>query len=118
MNEAATSGAENKGYDRLEKDLTAVKNDVAHLSQQISEAVTALTAMAQNQARRGFKQARSNVDSAVSDASDRAGLVATAAQNAAASVGDTLAEVIQERPVATLALAMGIGFLIGVTWRR
>ena len=54
----------------------------------------------------------------MSDASDRAGEVANAAQDAVSSVGDTLADVIQERPVATLAFAVGLGFLIGVTWRR
>jgi hypothetical protein len=40
------------------------------------------------------------------------------AQDKASSIGDTLADVIQERPFATLALAMGMGFLIGVTRRR
>jgi ElaB/YqjD/DUF883 family membrane-anchored ribosome-binding protein len=54
----------------------------------------------------------------MSDASDRASTVVTATQDAASSVGDTLADVIQERPVATLAFALGLGFLIGVTWRR
>jgi ElaB/YqjD/DUF883 family membrane-anchored ribosome-binding protein len=116
--DAAQSAADDKAYARLEKDLTAVKNDIAHLSQQISDAVNALGAVAQGQARRGLRHARANVDSVMSDASDRAGEVANAAQDAVSSVGDTLADVIQERPVATLALALGLGFLIGVTWRR
>ena len=114
----AQSAADDRAYTRLEKDLTAVKNDIAHLSQQISEAVNALGAVAQGQARRGLRNARASVDSVMSDASDRAGEVANAAKDAVSSVGDTLADVIQERPVATLAFALGIGFLIGVTWRR
>ena len=116
--DAAQHAADDKAYARLEKDLTAVKNDIAHLSQQISEAVNALGAVAQGQARRGLRNARANVDSVMSDASDRAGAAVSAAQDAASSVGDTLADVIQERPVATLAFALGLGFLIGVTWRR
>ena len=116
--DAAQSAADDKAYARLEKDLTAVKTDMAHLSQQISDAMNALGAVAQGQARRGLRNARANVDSVMSDASDRAGEVANAAQDAVSSVGDTLADVIQERPVATLALALGLGFLIGVTWRR
>jgi ElaB/YqjD/DUF883 family membrane-anchored ribosome-binding protein len=122
MNETAKDTAQNLADDkacaRFEKDLTAVKNDVAHLSQQISEAVNAIGAVTQGQARRGLKNARASVDSVMSDASDRAGAVANAAQDAASSVGDTLADVIAERPLATLALALGLGFLIGVTWRR
>ena len=116
--DAAQGSADDKGYARLEKDLTAVKNDIAPLTQQISDAVNALGAVAQGQARRGLRNARANVDSAISDASDRAGTIANAAQEAASLVGDTLADVIEERPVATLAFAFGLGFLIGVTWRR
>jgi ElaB/YqjD/DUF883 family membrane-anchored ribosome-binding protein len=116
--DVAQSSGDDKAYARLEKDLTAVKNDIAHLSQQISDAVNALGAVAQGQARRGLRNARANVDSVMSDASDRAGTIANAAQEAASSVGDTLADVIEERPVATLAFAFGLGFLIGVTWRR
>jgi hypothetical protein len=41
-------------------------------SQQISEAVNALGAVAQGEARRGLRNARANVDSLMSDASDRA----------------------------------------------
>ncbi len=118
MNENARDAADDKAYARIEKDLTAVKNDIAQLSQQISEAVNALGAVAQGQARRGLRNARANVDSVMSDASDRAGAVANAAQDAASSFGDTLADMIDERPVATLAFALGLGFLIGVTWRR
>jgi ElaB/YqjD/DUF883 family membrane-anchored ribosome-binding protein len=118
VRDAAQATADDKAYARLEKDLTAVKNDIARLSQQISEAVNALGAVAQGQARRGLRNARAKVDSVMSDASDGASVVASAAQDAASSVGETLEDVIEERPVATLAFALGLGFLIGVTWRR
>ena len=63
---AARSAADDSVYARLEKDLTAVKNDVAHLSQQISEAVNALGAVAQRQARRGLRNAGQSVVSLMS----------------------------------------------------
>jgi ElaB/YqjD/DUF883 family membrane-anchored ribosome-binding protein len=116
--DAAEDAGDRAAFDRLEKDMSAVKNDIAQLSQQITEAVNALAAVAQNQAKRGLKNARANVDSIVSDASQRAGTVANAAQEAAASIGDTLEDAIQERPLASVAVALGLGFLIGVTWRR
>jgi ElaB/YqjD/DUF883 family membrane-anchored ribosome-binding protein len=118
VRDATQATADDKAYARLERDLTAVKNDIARLSQQISEAVNALGAVAQGQARRGLRNARAKVDSVMSDASDGASVVASAAQDAASSVGETLEDVIEERPVATLAFALGLGFLIGVTWRR
>ena len=115
---AAQSAAEEKLTVRLEKDLVAVKNDIAHLSQQITDAVSALASAAQDQGRRSLRQARAGVDDAVSGASDRAGALAGAAQDAASSLADTLTDAIQERPVASVALAMGIGFMFGVAWRR
>jgi ElaB/YqjD/DUF883 family membrane-anchored ribosome-binding protein len=50
--------------------------------------------------------------------SARARATLGAAQDAAASVEETLENVITERPLATVGLALGLGFLIGVTWRR
>ena len=83
---AAQSAADGKVYARLAKDLTAVKSDVAHLSQQISEAVNAIGAVAQGQAHRGLRNARANVVSLMTAGSDRAGAVANAAHHAASSV--------------------------------
>ena len=44
------------------------------------------------------------------------------AVNAVREVGDTMVDAIDEslrkRPYTTLALAVGIGFLFGATWRR
>ena len=59
--DAAQTAADDEAYALLEKDLTAVKNDIAHLSQQVSEAVNALGAVAQSQARRGLRNARATL---------------------------------------------------------
>jgi len=114
----AAEAAKDETYARLQKDLTAVKNDIAHLSQQIADAVSALADIAQRETRRGARRARENVDAVMSDASDRAGAFASAAQEAATSVQESLEEVIEERPLTSVAIAMAVGFLVGVTWRR
>jgi len=105
-------------YERLEKDVAAVKNDIAALTEQITDALNSFAGTAQKQARRGYKQARANVDSAVDDLSERSGAMLDAAQDAASSIEETLEDVITQRPLATVGLALGIGFLIGATWRR
>ena len=105
-------------YERLEKDVTAVKNDIAALTDQITDALNAFAGEAGKQARRGYKQARANVDSALDDASTRGGAMLDAAQDAAQTIEETLEDVITQRPLATVGLALGLGFLIGVTWRR
>jgi ElaB/YqjD/DUF883 family membrane-anchored ribosome-binding protein len=105
-------------YERLEKDVAAVKNDISALTDQITEALNAFAGTAGKQARRGYKQARANVDSAVDDMSERGSAMMDAAQDAASSIEESLEDVITQRPLATVGLALGLGFLIGVTWRR
>jgi ElaB/YqjD/DUF883 family membrane-anchored ribosome-binding protein len=110
--------ADKATYERLEKDVAAVKNDISTLTEQITDALNTFTGTARKQARQGYKQARANVDSAMSDVQDRGSAALDAAQDAAYSIEETLEDVIQQRPLATVGIALGLGFLIGVTWRR
>jgi ElaB/YqjD/DUF883 family membrane-anchored ribosome-binding protein len=105
-------------YERLEKDVANVQSDISALADQITDALNTFAGTARKQARRGYKNARANVDSVVDDLSERGGAMMGASQDAAASVEETLENVITERPLATVGLALGLGFLIGVTWRR
>ena len=105
-------------YDRLEKDVAAVKHDISALTDQITDALNSFAGTAQKQARRGYKQARANVDSAVDDLSERGSVAMDAAQDAALSIEETLEDVIAQRPLATVGIALGLGLLIGLTWRR
>ena len=105
-------------YERLEKDVTAVKNDIAALAEQITETLNAFAGNAGKQARRRYNEARANAESTLDDMSDRGSAMMGAAQDAASSIEETLEEVITQRPLATVGLALGLGFLIGVTWRR
>ena len=110
--------SDNATYERLEKDVTAVKNDIAALTDQITDVLNSFAGTAKKQARRGYKEARANVDSAVDDMSERGSAMMDAAQDAAYSIEESLEDVITQRPLATVGLALGIGFLIGATWRR
>jgi ElaB/YqjD/DUF883 family membrane-anchored ribosome-binding protein len=105
-------------YERLEKDVAAVKNDISALTGQITDALNGIAGTAKKQVRRGYKQARANVDTTVDDISERGGAMMDAAQDAAHSIEETLQDVITQRPLATMGLALGLGFLIGATWRR
>src|SRR6185369_238885 len=87
-------------YDRLEKDVTAVKTDIAALTNQITEALNSFAGTAKTQARRGYKQARANVDAVLDEASERGGAMMDKAQDAATSIEGTLEDVITQRPLA------------------
>ena len=105
-------------YERLEKDVTAVKNDIAALTDQITYALNTFAGAASKQARKGYKEARAQVDSALDDASDRGSAMLSAAQDVAGTLEETIEDAIVQRPLATVGIALGLGFLIGVTWRR
>lgn len=114
----ASSEADKGLSERFEKELAAVKNDISQLTERIGDALSAVSGEAASQARRGYRQARRNVNAAVSDAQAHGSAAMEAAQNAAASIEETAEDVIRERPLTTIAVALGLGFLIGMTWRR
>src|SRR3989440_7001725 len=115
MPDATTKNlTKNPTYARGKKDETAVKNDIAALTDQITDALNSFAGTATKQARRGYNQARANAEQTMDDMSERGGAMMGAAQDAASSIGESLEEVITERPLATVGLAIGIGFLIGV----
>ncbi|HLX98899.1 MAG TPA: DUF883 domain-containing protein [Roseiarcus sp.] len=117
-----TDGARDIGdenaFARPEKEMAAMKNAIGDLSDQITDAASDIGAAAQEQARRGLKHARANVGAIASDASDRLGAVADTVQSQASSLGGSFEDVVRERPLSTVALALGLGFLFGVIWRR
>ena len=115
---AAKTLTDKATYERLEKDVTAVKNDIAALTEQITDALNSFAGTATKQARRGYKQARAGAEQAMDDVSEHGSAMMDAAQDAASSIEESLEEVITQRPLATVGLALGLGFLIGVTWRR
>jgi ElaB/YqjD/DUF883 family membrane-anchored ribosome-binding protein len=95
----------------IQADLQALRDDVARLAQQIADIFAA-------KGNKAWGRARSGVDEAVADVEERG----RDAIDAVREVGDNMAEAIDEslknRPYTTLALAVGIGFLFGATWRR
>jgi ElaB/YqjD/DUF883 family membrane-anchored ribosome-binding protein len=105
-------------YERLEKDVTAVKNDIAALTDQITDALNSFAGTAGKQARRGYKNARANADATMDEMSERGSAMMDAAQDAASSIEESLEDIITQRPLATVGIAVGLGFLIGATWRR
>jgi ElaB/YqjD/DUF883 family membrane-anchored ribosome-binding protein len=110
--------ASKDNYERLQKDVDAVKNDISALTDQITEALNNFSGQAQKQAKRSYRQARSNAEGMVSDLGRQGSAALEAAQDAANSLEESIEDAIQQRPLAAVGLAIGLGFLVGITWRR
>jgi ElaB/YqjD/DUF883 family membrane-anchored ribosome-binding protein len=104
---AAAAGASGD----IQADLKALREDLARLTEQIADIFAA-------KGDRVWQRARASVDEVMADAEGKG----REAVDAVREVGDNMLEAIDEslksRPYTTLALAVGIGFLFGATWRR
>ena len=81
----------------LQKDLQMLRDDFSRLAQQMADIVA-------NRGNAAWQRARSGVDDVMSDAQDKG--------------REAVDESIKNRPYTTLAMAIGLGFLFGATWRR
>ena len=104
--------------DRLRQDLDALKNDIAALGSEMTNTVKSIAGTAQIRARRGYKKMQDNVNATVSDLRRQGTNALEDAQDAAESLEESLEEAVRQRPLSAVGLAIGLGFLIGVTWRR
>src|SRR5205085_1863052 len=95
--EISMSPTDSATYERLEKDVTAVKNDIAALTDQITDVLNSFANSAGKQARRGYKQARENMDSSFDDLSERGSAMMGAAQDAYGSIEESLEDAIKKR---------------------
>jgi len=90
--------------ERLQKDVKAMRDDVTKLSQQVVDLLAARGSAAYRRAKTKFDAQTGEAKEAVRDVRD--------------TFMDAIEQSVQERPLATLAMALGVGFIIGVTWRR
>ena len=60
---------------------------------------------------------RTNVRSVVSDAQDRGRDAVKAVSEVGDNVANAIAKSLEKRPYTTLALAVGIGFILGAMWK-
>ena len=95
----------------IQADLEALRNDVARLGSQIADIFAAKGSAA-------WSRARSNIEGVMSDAGAKGQEAVNAVREVGDNVVDAIDESLKKRPYTTLALAVGIGFLFGATWRR
>jgi ElaB/YqjD/DUF883 family membrane-anchored ribosome-binding protein len=95
----------------IQKDLQALRDDFAHLAEQVGEILA-------GKGNAAWRRAKSSVDDVVSDAQARGHEAASAVREVSDNFVQAVNHSIKERPYATLAIAIGLGFLFGATWRR
>jgi ElaB/YqjD/DUF883 family membrane-anchored ribosome-binding protein len=105
-NKAASAGAKD-----IQEDLEALRDDVARLTQQLGGIVAA-------KGNKAWRRAKSTAEDYMSDVQDMGADAVGAVREVGDNVVDAIDESLRKRPYTTLAIAAGIGFLFGATWRR
>lgn len=88
----------------LQEDFSAMRDDIGKLSEQVVD-------LLQAKGNAAYKRARKQFDATTGDAAD-------AVRDVRDTFQDAIEESVQERPLATLAMAVGVGFVLGAMWRR
>jgi ElaB/YqjD/DUF883 family membrane-anchored ribosome-binding protein len=94
----------------IKRDLQSLRDDVSKLADQISGELSDGGAEVLNQARERIDHMRQTLNDVMVTKGREAGAVAN---DLAASIEETL----HSRPLTTLAVAIGIGFIFGTSWR-
>jgi ElaB/YqjD/DUF883 family membrane-anchored ribosome-binding protein len=95
----------------LQKDLQMLREDFSRLAQQMADILA-------NRGTAAWQRARSGVDDVMSDAQDKSREAIDAMREVSDKFVEAVDESIKNRPYTTLAIAIGLGFLFGTTWRR
>src|ERR1051326_7405642 len=99
--------------DDIQRDLQAMRDDMSRLAQQVAS----LLSITGSEALREVKGQMSR-DGTLSEAGEKGMEAVDTMREGADTVLESLEEAVRERPFATLAIALGMGFLLGASLRH
>jgi ElaB/YqjD/DUF883 family membrane-anchored ribosome-binding protein len=99
----------------IQSDVQQLRDDLARLAEQVTELVSDSGSEALSDVKTRIQRIREGLEDVVTEKGQEA---ADAVWEATESVGDSIEEALRTRPMTSLAVALGIGFLFGSAWRR
>jgi ElaB/YqjD/DUF883 family membrane-anchored ribosome-binding protein len=95
----------------IESDLQALRDDFSRLAEQFAGILGSKGDAA-------WQRAKASVDDVMSEAQDKGREAADAMREVSDNFVEAVDESLKTRPYTTLAIAAGVGFLLGMMWRR
>ena len=104
--------------DNIRHDLQALRNDIAKLTQELPSVLSDVRDDSLKAARDRVYRMKSDIDASLAQLSDRGRDAAKAVNDATGDVARGIEVSLREHPFAVIALAIGIGCVVGATLRR
>jgi len=101
--------------DDIQRDVQALRADMAKLAAQVTQLLSAGGSDALDKLKERVGRMQDDLNETVSEVGERG---REALGDVSYRLGEALQESLQEHPLTTIALAVGLGFLFGATWRR
>lgn len=102
----------------IQSDLYSVREDVAKLADHVTELLGDKSEDVVDDVRARVARLRESIDEAISEAGAGSRAAMRDAREGLRDVGETLEDTLRERPFTMLALAVGLGVVLGTTLRR
>ncbi len=100
------------------REIGKLKEEVAGLAQQLGTVVDSAKDDTLGEVRAQMQRVKRSLDDVLAEAGDKGQEAATAVKDVADTFAETIEETMHERPLMTLALAAGVGFVLGAAMRR
>jgi ElaB/YqjD/DUF883 family membrane-anchored ribosome-binding protein len=104
--------------DDIHRELKVIRDDIARLADQISTLLSAGGNEAIREVKAQIDRFRDRLDDVLSDAGAKGLDAIGGLRDSADTLLDSLEDAVRKRPISTLGVALGVGFLFGATWRR
>lgn len=95
--------------------LQSLRDEFGALTAEVTRLMETSDQHGADEVKNRIDQVRTKFESAVSDVDDSS---RDAVHELGENIADIVEESLRERPIATLALAAGLGFIVGAVWRR
>jgi ElaB/YqjD/DUF883 family membrane-anchored ribosome-binding protein len=125
MGGAFMANPANKEFDKaagtmedVQRDLQLVRDDLSRLAQQMASLLSVTGGQALREVKAQMSRAKQNLDGVLSDASEKGMEAMGTVRESTDTALEALEDAVRRRPFATLAIAIGLGFLFGASWRR
>jgi ElaB/YqjD/DUF883 family membrane-anchored ribosome-binding protein len=100
------------------REVRRLNDDVSQLAQQLGNVADSATDGTFDQIRAQVQRVKTGVDDLLAEVGDKGQEAAEAVRDVAEGFAETLQETLHRRPLTTLGLAVGVGFIFGAMWRR